>query len=190
MDIEAILKWLEALPLATRIREGLYLFPMLESIHVVGFALVFGTIAAIDLRLLGLASAGRPFRRMAADILKWTWAAFAVTALTGSLMFITNAGVYYHNFYFRTKMVLLALAGLNILVFELTAGRSVDRWDQARAAPPAGRAVGALSLAIWIGVIVTGRFIGFTTSRVAVKPAGTDVQFEELFEENPAPPQK
>jgi hypothetical protein len=187
MDIEATLKWLEASPLATRIREGLYLFPMLESIHVVSFALVFGTIAAIDLRLLGLASAERPFRRMATDILKWTWAAFAVTALTGLLMFITNAAVYYHNFYFRTKILLLALAGLNILAFELTAGRTVDRWDQAPSAPPAGRAVGALSLAIWIGVIVVGRFIGFTTSRVTVKPAPAEIDFEELFQEAPAP---
>ena len=71
--------------------------------------MVFGTIAIIDLRLLGIASTQRSFQRMASEILKWTWAAFALTALTGALMFITNARVYYHNFFFRTKMVLLAL---------------------------------------------------------------------------------
>src|SRR6266853_2523667 len=115
MDVPAVLNWLEATRLATRIRDSLFLFPLLESIHVIGLALVFGTIIVIDLRLLGAASTERPFKRMASDILKWTWAAFALTALTGSLMFITNAGVYYHNFYFRTKMLLLLLTGINML---------------------------------------------------------------------------
>ena len=72
--------------------------------------MVFGTIAIIDLRLLGIASTRRPFRRIASDVLKWTWAAFALTVFTGFLMFITNAAVYYHNFFFRTKMVLLAFS--------------------------------------------------------------------------------
>jgi hypothetical protein len=189
MNIAAILSWLEATSLATRIRESLLLFPLLESIHVVGLALVFGTIGVIDLRLLGAASAERPFKLMALDILKWTWGAFILTALTGSLMFITNAGVYYHNFYFRTKMVLLVLAGVNMLSFELTLGRSVHRWDTAPSAPPAGRLVAALSLALWISVIFAGRLIGFTTSRAKqAAPAPADVNLEELFQAAPAPP--
>jgi len=192
MDIPAILRWLEASALATRIRESLYFFPFLESIHVIGLALVFGTIAIIDLRLLGAASTERPFKRMASDILKWTWIAFGLTALTGSLMFITNAGVYYHNFYFRAKMVLLVLAAVNMLSFELTLGRSVHRWDKATAAPPAGRAVAVLSLVIWISVIFAGRLIGFTTSRAKeVAPTPADVNLEDLFQSAPAaPPQK
>jgi len=187
MDIDAILRWLEASALATRIRDSLYLFPFLESIHVIGLALVFGTIGVIDLRLLGAASTERPFKRMASDILKWTWGAFALTALTGSLMFITNAGVYYHNFYFRTKMALLVLAAVNMLSFELTLGRSAHRWDRATAAPPAGRAVAVLSLVIWISVIFAGRLIGFTTSRAKqTAPAPADSSLEELFQSTPA----
>ena len=156
MDIAALLSWLEATSLAARIRDSLFLFPLLESFHVIGLALVFGTIAVIDLRLLGAASTDRPFKRMASDILKWTWAAFVLTALTGSLMFLTNAGVYYHNFYFRSKMALLVLAAVNMLSFELTLGRTAHRWDKAAAAPPAGRAVAILSLAIWISAILDG----------------------------------
>src|SRR6266446_9006368 len=125
MDIAAFLKALEASGPATTIRNSLYIFPLIEATHVFGLAMVFGTIAIIDFRLLGVASTRRSFRRMASDILKWTWAAFIVTATTGSLMFITNAGVYYHNFFFRTKMVMLAMAGINMIFFELTAGRSV-----------------------------------------------------------------
>lgn len=170
MDINALLKSIEATGLATRIRESVFLFPMIESTHVIGLALVFGTIAIIDLRLLGFASTHRSFQRMASDILKWTWGAFALTVLTGSLMFTTNATVYYHNFYFRTKMVLLALTGINMLFFELTAGRTIHKWDTAPSAPRSGKAVAALSLTLWIGVICVGRLIGFTTSRAAAAP--------------------
>ena len=182
MDLLPVLKWLEGTGLAGGIRGSLLIFPLLESAHVIGLALVFGTIAVIDLRLLGVASTGRSFQRMASDILKWTWAAFALTALTGSLMFMTNAVVYSHNFYFRAKMALLVLAGVNLLVFELSAGRTVYRWDRAPSAPPIGRAVAALSLIIWVAVIVAGRIIGFTTTRASLaEPAPVDVNFENLL---------
>ena len=72
-----------------------------------------------------------------------------MTVTTGALMFITNAGTYYQSA--RAKMALLALSGLNMLIFELTARRSVHIWDRHAAAPAAGRAVAALSLVIWIG---------------------------------------
>ena len=177
-----MLGWLEGTALAVRIRESLLLFPLLESAHVIGLALVFGTIAIIDLRLLGIASTGQSFRRMTSDIMKWTWAAFALTAVTGSLMFMTNAAVYYDNAYFRAKMVLLVLAGLNVLVFELTDGRTVQRWDRAPSAPRVARTVAALSLVIWVGVIVTGRIIGFTTSRATVaEPLPVDIDFEDFL---------
>jgi hypothetical protein len=186
MDIAGFLEWLEASGLATRIRDSNYLFPLLESTHVFGLALVFGTISIIDLRLLGIASTQRSFQRMASDILKWTWAAFALTALTGSLMFITNAPVYYHNFFFRAKMLLLALSGINMLVFELTAGRTIHGWDRAPSAPRAGKTVAALSLAMWISIIFMGRLIGFTTSRAAVvAPPPAGVNFDDFLQGAP-----
>jgi hypothetical protein len=192
MDIAAILKWLEGTSLAAGIRGSLYVFPLLEATHVLGLALVFGTIAVIDLRLLGLASTHRPFRHVAGDIFKWTWAAFVLTAATGALMFTTNAGVYYHNFYFRTKMILLVLAGLNMAVFEMTAGRKVDEWDKAPAAPRAGKAAAGVSLVVWIAVIFMGRIIGFTTTRAAVTTQPPpSVNFDDFLgggAANPTPP--
>ena len=186
MDIAAFLESLEASGLATTIRDSLLLFPLIESTHVFGLSLVFGTIAIIDLRLLAIASTQRSFKRMASEILKWTWAAFALTALTGTLMFITNAQVYYHNVFFRTKMLMLVLAGINILVFELTAGRTIHRWDKAPSVPPAGKAVAALSLAIWIGIISMGRLIGFTTTRAAVvEPPPAGVNFDDFLQGTP-----
>ena len=180
MGIPELLASLEASSIATRIRESLYLFPLIESVHVIGLTMVFGTIAIIDLRLLGIASTRRPFSRMASDIMRWTWAAFALTVTTGLLMFVTNAGVYYHNFYFRSKMTMLVLAGINVVIFDRTVFRSVHRWDKDAAAPAAGRTVAAVSLLIWISIIFLGRWIGFTTTQTDLK-TDTDVDIERLF---------
>ena len=179
MDITAILKSVESSGLAAWIRDSLYAFPLIESFHVVGLTMVFGTIAIIDLRLLGLSWTYRPFTKITRDIVKWTWFAFALTVTTGLLMFITNAGVYFNNFQFRSKMVLIALSGLNMLVFELTAGRVVHRWDTDKAAPPAGRLAGALSLVLWISIIFLGRWIGFTTTGHATPD--TEINLDDLF---------
>jgi len=164
------LQSLEALPIAESIRHSLYLFPTLEAIHVVALALVFGTILVVDLRILGIASTERPFSRVSGDMLKWTWAAFALAALTGSLMFITNARVYWDNTFFRVKMLLILLAGINMLVFQATAGRSRE-WDRERRAPGVGYICGVISVTVWILVIAMGRTIGFTTTGVAAKEA-------------------
>ena len=179
MGIPEFLAALEASSIATRIRESLYLFPFIEAAHVIGLTMVFGTIAIVDLRLLGLASTRRPFSRIASDIMRWTWAAFALTALTGLLMFSTNAAVYYHNVYFRAKMAMLVCAGINIVIFERTAGRSMHRWDRDVAAPRAGRTAAVVSLVVWIGIIFLGRWVGFTTTHTNLK-TDTDFNLEEL----------
>src|SRR3954470_2692294 len=153
MSIDTLLALLEGSRVAGAIRDSLYFFPLIESLHVIGLTMVFGTIAIVDLRLLGLASPERPFSRVASDVLTWTWAAFALTVVTGVLMFITNASVYYHNFYFRSKMALLALSGLNMFLFSLTSRRPVRDWDGDPAAPLAGRTIATLSLLFWMGII-------------------------------------
>jgi hypothetical protein len=182
MDISELLQSIENTDIASSIRNSLYLFPMLESIHVMGLAIVFGTIAIMDLRLLGLASTNRPFRMVASDILKWTWIAFTITFLTGGLMFTTNATVYFHNSVFQAKMALLLLAGINMGIFELTTGRSLRQWDTSRSTPAAAKTTAIISLTLWIGVIFLGRWIGFTTSRTTTKEeAAPTINLEELF---------
>lgn len=182
MQAGPILDWIQRTNLAVYIRDSLYAFPLIESTHVIALTLVFGTIVIVDLRLLGVASTRRPFSRLASDTLKWTWAAFVLAAVTGALMFITNAEVYFHNTFFRAKMALLVLVAINVLAFELTSGRTIAEWDDGPSAPALGRAIAALSLLIWIGVVVTGRLIGFTTTRAALgEPTPVDTNFEELL---------
>jgi hypothetical protein len=178
MDIAAILASLESSALAATIRNSFYLFPLIESVHVLGLTLVVGTIVIIDLRLLGLASIRRPFSAVASDVLKWAWLAFAVTVTTGALMFVTSAGGYYQNPYFRVKMALLVVSGLNMLTFELTARRTLAKWDTDAAAPAIGKAVAALSLVLWIGVIFMGRWVGFNPT--SAPAPGDEINLEEL----------
>ena len=182
MDIVAALDRIQATSFAIGIRDSLLIFPLLESVHVIGLAVFFGTIAVIDLRLLGLASTARSFERIAKDVFTWSWAAFALTATTGVLMFITNAVVYFNNTWFRAKVLLLVLAAINVIVFELTARRSVQAWDRSPAAPPSGKAVATLSLVIWVAVIFAGRMIGFTATRTSLDaPPPAEINFEDLL---------
>jgi hypothetical protein len=136
-------------------------FPLIESLHVISIAMVAGTIFLVDTRLLGLTSARLPFTYVSDRLLPWTWGAFAASVITGTLMFIGNATSYYENTPFRVKLVLLLLAGLNMLFFQLVTFRSVARWDSERP-PGAARAAGMISISLWCGVIGFGRWIGFT----------------------------
>lgn len=181
--MDAALDWLQKTALAIHIRDSLLLFPLLESTHVIGLAIVVGTVAIIDLRLLGLATMHRAFSRLGADTLPWTLGGFAVAAVTGTLMFMTNATVYFHNTWFRAKVLMLVLAALNAIVFELTARRTVGDWDLKRATPPVARAVAAISLVIWVGVIVAGRMIGFTATRATTNQStpAEEPNFEDLL---------
>jgi hypothetical protein len=160
------------------IRNSLYIFPLMEAVHVIALTLVFGTIMVVDLRLLGFASKSRPYTRVSHDMLKWTWGAFALAALTGTLMFVTNAQVYFHNGFFRAKFALMALAGLNMLVFQLTTGRHPEGWDTAPVAPAPARIAAIASLTLWVLVIGMGRTVGFTTTgqaaKLAAPPANID----------------
>jgi hypothetical protein len=189
MAIADLLAALEASSIATSIRESLYLFPFIEAAHVIGLTMVFGTIAIVDLRLLGLASSRRPFSRIASDVMRWTWAAFALTGLTGLLMFSTNAAGYYHNPYFRAKIAMLVCAGINMVVFQRTAGRSMQRWDRDPAAPGVGRTVAVVSLVVWIGIIFLGRWVGFTMTNTNLKP-DTDFNIDDLFAPSQSEPEK
>lgn len=188
MDFTALLKSLEDSGLATGIRNSPLDFPMLEAVHVMGLAVVFGTVTVVDLRLLGIASSHRPFNKVAGDTLKWTWIAFVLVAITGALMFTTNARVYADNTFFRIKLVLLALAGLNMLGFHLIAERSAHHWNEDPAAPLLGKTFAAISIALWIGIIFMGRLIGFTTTGAAAKtdaPPPSNVDFDAFLSGGP-----
>jgi hypothetical protein len=140
-----------------------WLFPIVETGHVMAFALVFGSVVMLDLRLLGVATRDSSVQKLAREVLPWTWTAFGFAVTFGSLMFISKADVYFHNHEFRMKFLAMFLAGLNMLVFQFSAFRRVAAWDRQLPPPLAARAAGALSLLLWMLVIFYGRWVGFTT---------------------------
>ena len=163
MEIDRVLGWLQSTPIASAIAENEILFPWIESVHVLAIVLVVGTISIVDLRLLGIASRDLTVRRLMRDVIPYTWGAFAVAAITGSLLFSSDAVHYARNFFFLGKLVLLALAGLNMAVFHLVGVGDIERWDTGTGQTPvAAKAAAIISLLVWISVVAFGREIGFT----------------------------
>jgi hypothetical protein len=149
---------LAASPLAQALRGSSALHAAVASVHLVGVALLVGTVAALDLRLLGL-SRKLPVRRLAAHLLPWSAASFLLIVPTGLLMFLARAEELIGSPLFALKMLLLAAAGINAAVFHAAVFRGASAWDVDAPPPWQARAAAALSLAIWVGVIVCGRML-------------------------------
>lgn len=162
MIVPQFCSWLENTRVAAAIRTSTWLFPTIESIHVLAISIVVGSIAMFDLRLLGIASRDRGVTELHREILPWTWAAFACAVVAGSLLFSSDATKYSQNGPFRLKMLTLVLIGLNTAIFELGAFRGVARWNSEKEPPLSARLAGGISLVLWILVVGFGRWIGFT----------------------------
>jgi hypothetical protein len=158
----AFIHALEHSGLADAIREDDLLFPLIESVHVLAICLVVGSIAVVDLRLLGLASLHRSVDRLSRSILPVTWGTFGLAVATGSLLFISHASKYLQNGFFITKLVLIAAAGLNMALFHLIVAKDVRRWENDALPPLPARFAGGVSLLLWAAVVACGRWIGFT----------------------------
>jgi hypothetical protein len=162
MPFEGLFEAIEATQVGVFMRENVLAFPLVESLHVLALTLVVGSISMIDLRLLGVSARNHAVTKLSTEILPITWVCFVVAAITGLLLFTSKAVDYTHNFFFVGKMVLMACAGINMVLFHFITYRSVANWDTDTPAPFAAKLAGALSLLFWIGVIIFGRWIGFT----------------------------
>ncbi len=158
------LQSLESTSIATAIREGENLFPWIECAHVLALTLVIGSIAIVDLRLIGLTSRDRGMVQTTASLLPVTWTAFGLAVLTGGLLFASNAMTYGHNFYFQVKLALIAVAGINMAVYHLYIHGGAHTWHTPALTPIRARIVGCISLCLWIAIAAFGRWIGFTIS--------------------------
>lgn len=155
----SFLAWLESTPIAAAITTSVWMYATFETVHYIGLAMLVGSIMLIDLRLLGFARS-LPLPPML-GLLPWVWAGFLINVVTGSLMFIYNATSFGMNRAFWLKMTLLALAGINALVFTVAVARTGERWLAAGQAPTPIKAVATLSLALWLGVMAAGRWMAY-----------------------------
>ena len=150
---------LEYLPLAQHIG-ATWWFPLIESLHVVSITLMFGAILMVDLRVLGLAANHYSVRTLCRDLVPWSAAALGIASVSGIAMFITRASAHATNPAFQIKMLLMVLAGINVAVFHLVVFRRHADWQSQEVAPVATRFVAAFSIALWIGIMLAGRWVG------------------------------
>jgi hypothetical protein len=154
-------QWLAGTAVGTGIRESDNLFSIIETVHVLGIIFTAGTIAIVDLRILGLALARYAARELLAPLVKVTWIGFLVMAATGILLFCSEADKLYFNWAFRVKLALLLTAGFNQWLFQSAYHRLIPGWDTATTPPWGARLAATLSLGLWLGIIVMGRAIAY-----------------------------
>jgi hypothetical protein len=150
--------------LGQAMRQWLWLYPSVEIVHVVGIALLFGSIAVLDLRLLGL-SRSIPVKKLAGHVLPWTAGSFLLIVPSGLMMFVAHASDFIASPVFVVKMCLIMAAGINAALFHAVTFRTADVWDSEEMRklppPPSARLAGALSLLLWISVIACGRLLAY-----------------------------
>ena len=149
---------LEASAIGEAIRNSLWLFPIIESFHLVGLAVIGGAILVVDFRLLGLGLRTQPVSRLARDVHPWVIGSLVVMILSGVPLFLSEAIKCYYSFAFWTKMTALIAA----IIFTFTIRRRVAFAPDGRFSPASYKAVGLVSIALWSTVGWGGRWIGFS----------------------------
>jgi uncharacterized protein DUF6644 len=155
---------LEASGLGQAMRQWLWLYPAVETVHIVGIGLLFGSIAVLDLRLLGF-SRSISVKKLASHVLPWTAGSFLLIIPSGLLMFSAHATEFIDSGVFILKMCLIMAAGVNAGLFHTITFRTADVWDsedmRKLPPPPSARLSAAISLLIWISVIACGRLLAY-----------------------------
>src|SRR4051812_23633701 len=154
-------QWLAETPGSIALHESLYMYPLVESTHVLALCLFVGMAAIFDLRLLGVALRNVPVTEIKRRLNPWMAAGFVGMGASGVLLFYAIPVRSYQNIFFRIKVVLRVLAGLNAFVFHTSVDRRIAVWDLSAVPPPAARRAGAVSLLLWTIIIVCGRMIAY-----------------------------
>jgi len=150
----------EATGLGRFMREALWAYPATEALHIVGIGLLFGSVAIVDLRLIGL---GRrvPVSALAGFAVPWSLAGFVLAAATGLLMFTAHAAEFLTLPVFILKMGLILAGGINAAILHAGVLGDTRAWDIGATTPRAAKVAGALSIALWVGVVACGRLLAY-----------------------------
>jgi hypothetical protein len=157
----AVCEWLASTSGSVALHESLYMYPIVESVHVWSLSLFVGLATMMDLRLLGLTFRRVPSSEVVRRLLPWTAAGFVLMVSSGALLFYAIPVRTYQNIFFRVKVVMLILAGLNVWIFHRGVYRRVAEWDRQAVPPAPARTAAAVSLALWACIIVAGRMIAY-----------------------------
>jgi len=160
--------WLHRTPLSLALQhQAGWLWPVCETIHFAGLALLVGVAGMFDLRLLGF------MRRVpigvVRDFMPWALVGFAMNLASGTIFLISQPGQYFGNYTWWVKVAFLAIAGLNALVFETTYGKRLAAIETGEDTPVALKLIAALSLIAWFGVLWAGRMLPFIKAGPAAR---------------------
>ena len=155
-------QWLYDSGIGAGIRESVWVFPIIEGTHLLGIALSVGLLCWFDLRLLGLTLRDQPVSKVWNNVMPVAFIGFALMFITGLLLFWAEAITAYRSVHFWIKLVLLVAAGVNALSFEATAHKNMAEWDNEAVPPLRARMTGAISLALWTAIIITGRTMAYS----------------------------
>jgi hypothetical protein len=158
--VDEALRWLEETALAETIRSGTWIYAAIESVHLLGLALLFGAVVALDLRLIGL-SRSLSQLAMTRHLLPLAGAGFALSAVSGFLMFAADARALAGNPAFQLKLAFMVFAGINAAAFHLGPFRAIVAANGQRRPPGAAVIMGVGSLLLWMAVVVCGRLIAY-----------------------------
>jgi hypothetical protein len=176
--LEQFVTWLADTPGSVALHESQYMYTIIESTHVLAIMLFVGTIAMVDLRLLGVSFPKTPVSQMLSRMLPWTIGGFVILVVTGVLLFYAIPIRTFHSLWFRIKLTLLLIGGINIAIFTFKVERDKARWDLGPV-PLKSKIAASISLSVWALVIVCGRLIAYnwadcdvTTSPTVLALAG------------------
>lgn len=157
MSLLPFFQWCEASWVGTAIRDSQWLFPAVEAVHLLGLALMGGVVLLVDMRLMGLAVPRKPVAALARELEPWLISTLIVMLTTGALLYTSEPTKLYYNGAFWMKMEFLASA----IIYTFTVRRIVLAADETRVGPVWGKLVALISIALWAGVGIGGRAIGF-----------------------------
>ena len=153
MSILSACQWLQDTTIGASIRESIWVFPIIETTHVLALSISVGLLLVSDLRLMGYIMKHRPVSEVYEQIKPWMFTGFAIMTVTGVFLFWCQAVKAYNSIFFKTKVVLLVLAAINAIAFERGIYRKVDKWDNALVPPMEARIAGWASLIMWAAII-------------------------------------
>jgi hypothetical protein len=153
--------WLQNTQWAVALRQSDFFFPVVEGTHILALSISVGMLFMFDLRLLGLAFRRQPAGLVMKEVMKWAMPGFALMFLTGILLFLCQAEKVYTNTNFRLKFLLMFLAGLNALFYQVKYYPRTAEWDKLQYIPAGVRTTAILSLILWAGVITFGRTMAY-----------------------------
>jgi hypothetical protein len=155
-------QWLNANEYSIALRESQWMYPIIESVHVLTLTLFVGTSVLWDLRLMGVLLKPVPITETQERLVPWMMAGFVLMVLSGVVLFFGDPVRFYLNIFFRIKVVLLLFAGLNAFFFHASAaGHDLKTWDLTPGTPFRARLAGSLSIVLWAGIITCGRMIAY-----------------------------